>query len=117
MALCDEIMLRGASYVFINGGRYFCRTEQAECKGISKQPRDFVVKKLHFSMGIYVDINLGLTFSLCSCYFWRNEYKTCSNSVVLISILCKQKHDLNFIVPTSHASPYAKMSQCSFCNF
>ena len=42
------------------GGRreYFCRTEQA-AEGL------YGKKKLHFLMGIYVDINLRLTFFLC----------------------------------------------------
>ena len=31
---------------FINGGHHFCKTEQAECKRIFKQPRDFTVKDL-----------------------------------------------------------------------
>ena len=35
-------------------------------KKISKQQRDFTLKELHFSMGINVDINLWLKFSLCS---------------------------------------------------
>ena len=40
----------------------FCRTEQAECKRIFKQPRDFTVEEITFSMVIYVDINLLFFF-------------------------------------------------------
>ena len=34
------------------------RTKEAEFQRISKQPRDFTVKEINFSIGIYVDINL-----------------------------------------------------------
>ena len=64
MKLCFEEL-----YISINGGRHFCRTEQ---------PREFTVKEITFML-----------MSICDPI--RNVYKTCTNSVVLISIiLCKQ---------------------------
>ena len=40
--------------IFLSKSR---RTEQAECKRIFKQLRDFMVKKVHFLLEIYVYIN------------------------------------------------------------
>ena len=62
-ALSDEILLRATSYIFINAGRYFFFGSQNQ--KYSRSRGTLRLKKLHFSMRIYVDINLWLTFSMC----------------------------------------------------
>ena len=58
-ALCDDIMRRGASHVLLSmGGDISSEPNKQSVKEFSSSRRTLRYKKLHFSMEIYVDINL-----------------------------------------------------------
>ena len=62
--------------------------EQAECKGIFKQLRDFAVKKLHFLMKIYVDINLTDFLERL-----QNTPQLPTTSFTCVKMLCRMRHN------------------------